>query len=88
VYWCRGLAFFEVLEFAGLAPVLVWVSTLSDTVGEFRSGTLDGHARWEGPFKTEVPNRVPDILGPDRLFRQQCHYPGSNIGLQYTVESY
>jgi hypothetical protein len=35
VYWCRGLAFFEVLEFAGRASVLVRVSTLSDTVGEF-----------------------------------------------------
>jgi hypothetical protein len=29
VYWCQGLAFFEVLEFAGRASVLVWVSTLS-----------------------------------------------------------
>jgi hypothetical protein len=29
VYWCRGLAFFEVLEFAGRASVLVRVSTLS-----------------------------------------------------------
>jgi hypothetical protein len=29
VYWCRGLAFFEVLEFADRDSVLVRVSTLS-----------------------------------------------------------
>jgi len=43
-----------------------------DTVGEFRSGRLGGDARRETPLQTEVPDRVPGILRPDRRFRQQC----------------
>ena len=33
---------------------------------------MDGDARWESPLRTERPDRVPGILGPDRRFRQQC----------------
>jgi hypothetical protein len=33
-----------------------------DTVGEFRSGRLDGDARRETPLQTEVPDRVLGIL--------------------------
>ncbi len=55
------------------------VSTLLDTVGEFRSGHLDGDARWETPLQIGMPERVPGILRPDRRFRQQCHYWDSDI---------
>jgi hypothetical protein len=67
VYWCRGLAFFEVLEFADRASVLVRVSTLSDTVGESfelniiaaqEAGTLTGTVRPIAIDQGSVPGKL------------------------------
>src|SRR3954451_11731828 len=73
VYWCKGLAVFEVLEFAGRASVLValivWISEASDREKQkhYRAWELINSARGstgDGGRRDALRDLNEDILCP------------------------